>query len=571
MHGGQALLQVVERAKADTIVSSPGSEWPPVWEALAEREEQGNTGLKFVNTRHEAVAVGIAAGYAKITNRPQMVLLHATAGPLNAAMMLRAAYQERTPMVICTGESLSFGEDSRLADPGGQWIHDLCDIGSAADLLRRCVKWSDRVVSTSLLVPSLERAFQIAEEPPAGPVLLSIPFELLMQDIQVPEYRRPNETVRAVHIDEKAIQQAVDALVGSERPVLVTENLGRDPGAVEVLTQLCEALSIPVMESYRPAFLNFPRNHSLYLSYDRKRLDAADLVLAAGAVTPWYPANRGPKANTKVIFIDDEFPQSRLPYWGYETDLALIAPPAVTLKKLLKGVRASEQFRADRARYEERLQKTKEEHEKQIQALRQDARKHAADEPVDPRWLCSVLDEVLPQDAVLVEETTTHRTLIQNMVLRSQPMSHVARVTGGLGVGLSYALGVKLALKDRPVFVLLGDGAFHYNAAPACLGVSQEYELPLGIVLFNNQSYLSMERSLIRYFPSGSAKRSGIHPGGPIAPSPDYRLLADAYGGIGVRVEKPGEIKTALEDSLSCLQQGRLTLLDVVLSDYTAR
>ena len=176
MHGGKALVRIFARAGVDYIFSSPGTEWPPVWEALAEAQERGDNRLRYINCRHEALAVAMASGYTKVTGKPQAVLLHATAGPLNAAMFLRAAYQERVPMVICAGESSAFGEESRLPDPGNQWVHDLTDIGGPAELLRRCVKWSERVTAASILVPSVERAMQIAVEPPAGPVLLGVPL-----------------------------------------------------------------------------------------------------------------------------------------------------------------------------------------------------------------------------------------------------------------------------------------------------------------------------------------------------------------------------------------------------------
>ena len=119
MRGGQAMLKVMQRSGIDYILSSPGSEWPPVWEALAEQTAQGIKKPGYVNCRHEAVAVAMAAGYTKVTGRPQVVMLHATAGPLNAAMTLRAALQERTPMVIISGEIAAYGENTRVADPGG--------------------------------------------------------------------------------------------------------------------------------------------------------------------------------------------------------------------------------------------------------------------------------------------------------------------------------------------------------------------------------------------------------------------------------------------------------------------
>lgn len=568
---GRAFLRAMERNGIDYVFSSPGSEWPPLWEALADRSEGGASKLQYINCRHEALAVTMAAGYTKATRKPQLVLLHASVGPLNAAMALRAAHQERVPMLICAGESAAFGEDDRLADPGGQWLHDLCDLGGPADLLRRCVKWSERVLSSAVLVPSLERGLQIAQEPPSGPVLISVPFEWMMEGVRFNDVERPNQVVRATDTDESAIQTAVALLLKAKRPVVVTEHSGREPDAVNGLVDLCEILGMAVMESYRPAFLNFPRNHPLYLAYDKQYLEASDLIVIVGAASPWYPANKGPGRDTNVLFIGEDFPYSRLPFWGYSVDLALVAPVAATLKRIVEGVKGANEFASLRSAREERYRLAKEEHDRQVNISAEQARKRSAEVPIDPRWLCYTLNQTLPADSIVVEETTVHRTLIQNMIRRDQPMSYVSRVTGGLGVGLGYALGVKLAMKGRPVFALLGDGAFHYNPAVACLGLAQEYQLPIIIVVFNNGRYLSMERSLLRYFPDGAAKRTGIHFGSPIEPNPDYRLLAEAYGGYGVRVENPGDIQGAVEEARKHSTRGRFSLIDVVLNDFTPR
>ena len=571
MHGGKAMVKVFERAGVDYIFSSPGTEWPPVWEAFAEAKERGDSRTGFINCRHEAAAVAMASGYTKIAGKPQAVLLHATAGPLNAAMYLRAAYQERVPMVICCGESSAFGEEPRLPDPGNQWLHDLTDIGGPAELLRRCVKWSERVTASAILVPSVERALQIAVEPPAGPVLLGVPFECMLDEVVLPEAGRPNRVVRPFAVDEAALQETVELLLRAQRPVLVTEHIGRDASVVNLLVELCESLAVPVMESFRPAFLNFPRNHPLYLPYDPRRIEAADLVLVADAVTPWYPVSKGPKADAKVVFLGDEYPYSRLPFWGYKVDLALIAPPAATLARLLSRLKASEGFVTNREAYEQRSRTIREEHHKQMTTLQREAAEHKTDIPVDPRWLCQALNESMPPDAVIVEETTVHRSLIQNMIPRTQPMSYIARVTGGLGVSLAYGLGVKLAMKERPVFVLIGDGGFHYNPVPSCLGLAQEYSLPIIVVVFNNQRYLSMERGLLRYYPDGVSKKTGVRFGSPILPNPDYRHYADIYGGYGVRVTDPKDIQAAVAQALEHSAAGRLAVIDVVLSDYLPR
>ncbi len=570
MNGGQAMLKVTERAGIDYIFSSPGSEWPPIWEALAEHSARGGGKPGFINCRHEALAVAMAAGYTKVTGKPQLVLLHATAGPLNAAMLLRAALHERTPMVICGGEVAAYGENTQVADPGGQWLHDLTDLGGSPDLLRHCVKWSDRIASSAILASTLERAFHIAMEPPAGPVLIGVPFECMMEEVQLTEHGRANDVARPTGINPHAVERALNLIADAKNPLVLTEHAGSDARAVERLVELCELFALPVMESYRPAFVNFPRTHPLYLHYDSKAVESADLILMVDAVTPWYPAGKGPGANTKVISIAGEFPNSRLPYWGYNVDLALIAPPAFTLEKLVTRARTLPLI-TQRKTYGQRFTRTREQHEHYRAKLSEDAARHSSDVPIDPRFLCHALAEAIPENAVITEETTVYRTLIQEVIPRDKPMSYFARVTGGLGVGMGYALGAKLALRDRPMFALIGDGAFHYNPVPSCLGVAEEYRLPMHVIVFNNQRYLSMETSLLKYFPGGSAKSTGVHYGGPIAPPPDYQLYATAHGGYGVRVTRPGDIRPAIENALRHEAQGKLSVIDVVLSDFNPR
>src|SRR5258707_12846058 len=98
MHGGQAILKAIERSGIDFILSSPGSEWPPVWEALAEAAARGAKNPKYINCRHEAVAVAMAAGYTKVPNPPQGVMLHAPPGRLHAARTFLASLPGPPPL-----------------------------------------------------------------------------------------------------------------------------------------------------------------------------------------------------------------------------------------------------------------------------------------------------------------------------------------------------------------------------------------------------------------------------------------------------------------------------------------
>src|SRR5712691_11490227 len=139
LSGAETFLRVLGQMGVERIFASPGSEWSPVWEALAEPGVERMP--LYMSTRHEEVAVGMASGYAKSTGKLPAVMIHTTVGSLHATMAMRGALHEQVPMVVLTGESIGFGEDEG-PDVGGQWIGHLADIGGPARLVEPCVKWS---------------------------------------------------------------------------------------------------------------------------------------------------------------------------------------------------------------------------------------------------------------------------------------------------------------------------------------------------------------------------------------------------------------------------------------------
>src|SRR5215475_9179308 len=108
--GGEALLEAFRNLHVDYVISSPGSEWPPIWEALARQKIGGLAGPTYVDCGHETLAVGVAVGYAQVTGRTQAVLLHAGAGLLQGAMAIYGARAMETPMLVMSGEVIGYGE-----------------------------------------------------------------------------------------------------------------------------------------------------------------------------------------------------------------------------------------------------------------------------------------------------------------------------------------------------------------------------------------------------------------------------------------------------------------------------
>jgi acetolactate synthase-1/2/3 large subunit len=565
--GAEALLAILRLNGVRAIFSSPGSEWPAAWDALARPPGPGEPPLRYLNARHESLAVAAAAGYHKATGELPAVFLHSTVGPLQGAMPLQMATREHTPLVVFSGDSITWGLQEGF-DPGAQWLRSLAERGGASRAIGPLVKWADTVPGVEALPGMVEHAIRMALAPPPGPAFLSIPMERLMGP--VPTRLLPTAPVpgaRAVP-DPTALDRAAALLAGARQPVIVTEEAGRDPANVARLVALAEWLAAPVAEAQVLGYANFPADHPLHLGYSADPLlRVADVVLLLAARGPWHPPTAvGPEL---PVILAEEYPdKGYYPTWPYRVDLHIPGALALTLDGLLDRLRA--RGRDEQAAAERRARWARE-HERQRAAWRERAERGRQRRPLDPAWVAWALGAALPADATIVEESTTTRVLLQQHLPHARPGSYFARLTAGLGIGLSVACGVKLARPDDLVVAVVGDGAFNYNPVVAALGFQQEHAAPVLTIVLNNASYASMKAGLEKFYPEGWAARTGVYHGAAIAPPPDYAALAPPFGGYGERVPEPEAIEGAVRRAVAAVRAGQPVILDLRLASEDAR
>ena len=549
MIGAEALLRALGAIGVERIFASPGSDWAPLWEALARPYVPGGV-PEYVSVRHEETAVAMASGWSKATGKLPAVVLHTTVGTLHAAMALRIARHERVPMVVMAGESVGFSEPPSLP-VGRQWLRLLTDLGGPARLAEPTVKWSFGLNHGPLLTQTVRRACQLAVAVPRGPVLVSVPLEHLALTLEGP-LPAAGALPSPPAADPAALDELAGILAGARRPLIITEEAGRDPAAVRSLVALAEKLNAPVAEAWQPYYVNFPREHPLYagIAVDGMKalVDAADVVLLAECVMPWHPPSALPGPGTRVLAVGEDPLRSSLPYWGVRADRVVPGELRTTLDGLVARIAIRGQSPIPFTRTQ-----------KQDRALTPNS------EGMNNAWIATQLNAVLGRDAVVVNETITHRLELLQRLTRLEPGGFYEASFGGLGMGLSVALGVKHAQPGRPVIVTIGDGAFHYNPVVACFGASQELGLPVLVVLFDNGGYLSQKTDVINMYPQGEAVRLGRFAGTAITPRPEYAKLAEAYGGYGEKVVAAGGVRAALERGLE-QARSRLALIHMVLA-----
>jgi acetolactate synthase-1/2/3 large subunit len=559
LDGGDAVLEAIRKLGIDHIISSPGSEWAPVWEAMARQDHDKADGPNFIDTWHETLAVDMAIGYSLITGRGQAVLLHAGAGLLQGSMGILGARHWEVPMLVLSGESVTYGEDPDL-DPGQQWARNLSIVGGPHRLIEPVVKYASQATSPKTLFEMVVRAGEMAARPPKGPTYLNVPLEHLLAEWSPPEIGRNVPPAPKTISPDADIEAVAEALAAAKNPVIVSEYGGRDAATFNAMIELAEAVAIPVYDGEASVCANFPKNHPLYQGTDMSAVkDDADLVLMVRCRAPWYPAARRPK-HAHLVAIDENPHQSHMVYQALQADSYLEGDAATSLSRLAEAVTAG----GGGTGVEDRRAASSAAHQAmdaKNHALRQDT---SAKSPIDPLWLCAAIGDTMPADTIYIDELTLHSGMARTHVPWSQAQSYYGG-RGGLGQGLGLSLGIKLASPERPVVALMGDGGFLYNPVVQSLGAARDSGLPVLIIIFNNKKYAAMRGGYSRYYADGVAVTDdnlrGVHINGP-----DYAELAPLFDGHGERIEDPAELHGALERALAAVRGGQFAILNVVVS-----
>ncbi|MFD5813804.1 thiamine pyrophosphate-dependent enzyme [Streptomyces sp. NPDC127038] len=562
--GGEALVAAFDAVGADHVFCSSGSEWAPVWEALARRHRDGVPAPGYLDLTHETVAVGMATGYGLLVRRPQAVLLHAAPGLLQGSMAVHGALLAGVPMVVASSESTTYG-DGPGQDPGGQWYRNLSVVGGPQGIARPFTKWSNEAAAVHTLPAMVTRAAELAWRAPAGPAYLNIPLEILLEEW---DGREPKPVVPpgSTHASPEEADLVAELIRNASTPVIVTETAGREAGGFEALVAFAEAWDIPVVEPDSAVCANFPRTHPLHAGSDLAPwMDEADLVLLVNCRAPFYPPSRRP-SKARIVVVDQVPHRPHIAYQVLFADHYLEGGVTDTLRTLTErahtrppGPGATATATARRAEHERR-------HADEEAAVAAAEAKAARSEGVDPVHVAATLRRLLDgRDAVVVDETITHSRVVRRHVRTTGPDSYFY-VQGGLGQGIAVALGVKLAAPERPVVLTIGDGAFAYNPVVPSYDASNAYGLPLLIVVFNNRVYKSMNLNHRRFYPGGAAAETGEWLGTDLRRLPRLAAFAEPFGMHTETVDATDALAPALERALKAVAEGTTAVVDVLVT-----
>jgi benzoylformate decarboxylase len=531
--GAEVFADVLARAGVDTIFGLPGSTEAALLETLRDAG-----GLRYVLGLHEGAVVSMADGYARVTGRPGVVGLHTSVGTLNGASQIYNAYRDGSPVVVTAGHK----DRTVLSEDG------FCAHPDLPDAVRPFTKWAHQTLSTAELGADLWRALHAAMTVPAGPTYLAIPEDFLRGPVpaDAPDPPVTNSalwTAGGVVPDERICAAAAAELAAARWPVLVVGSEAR--ACVPQLRALADRLAAPLLCSdyIDLADLPFPTADPRFLGLygeDPAVLEGCDLVLAIGA-RMFYPfsAVRHPRlpegARLVHIHPDPARVGRQVP-----TAVGLVATPASALDALAPhlgraldpavAVARGARLAALRADREDRRQSER-----------------AADaEPMPVEAVAAELNQVLPPEAIIVDEGVRSSTTLLRHLDIDDGQSLLRSSGGALGWGVPAAVGACLGRPGRPVLAIVGDGSYQFSVQAIWTAVQQQVSLV--VVVLDNGGYLAVKRAIEGYLKVPHDPRA--HPGTRL-PGIDHAAVAASYGAAGWRAEHGGEVAAAVKEAFN--------------------
>jgi acetolactate synthase-1/2/3 large subunit len=531
-NGAEILVRYLENEGVKYVFGLPGGHLLTLYDALRQ------SSITSILAKHEGGAAYMAAGHALAGGGLGVCCGTVGPGATNLVSGVAAAYMGSLPMLVLTAQvgtsSIGRGALQEAAGEGRTF--------SQTRLLSSVTKYSTMVTHASKVPEAVRRALRIAMSGRPGPVHLDLPADAQRgeteDEIISPERYRPELVVRPL---ERDLDRAVKLLLASEKPGMLIGAGGRKGNAPAQLRRLAELLACPVATTL-PGKGALPEDHPLALgciglygtraanSYLRSGLDVLLVVgssLHEFTTHVWDPALRPSKALIHVDIDPTEIGKN------YPVDVGLLGDAGIILEALAQKVvsanigerRPAEDFPALKTRTEYFAEPAM----------------ASTDMPLKPQRVMAELQEALPEDALVFTDIGNTVTWVERCLLARRPdMTMSLSGLAAMGSGVAAVIGGKLAAPDRPTLVVCGDGDFQMHGMEVMTAVS--HNIPVVWLILQNDS-LAMVRDIQTMTYKGRYVASQFV-------APDFMKLADAFGVLGLRAERPGDVAGMVRSAL---------------------
>jgi benzoylformate decarboxylase len=545
--GHAAFLKLLAAEGVTHLFGNPGTTELAIMEAMSKQ-----TAIEYVLGLQEGVVVAMADGYARASGRLAAANVHVAPGLGNAMGALFNAKFYGSPLLLTAGQQEQ-----------GHGLTEPMLYAPLVPIAQPMVKWAVDVNRAEDLPRIVHRAAKVALTPPTGPVFISLPGDIL--DAEVPlALGHPTRVDTAVRPADAALERLAERLLQARNPVIIAAHELSSRDALAEAAELAELIGAGVWQETIPYSANFISEHPAFLgtltrsqTQVRAALAAHDLLVCLGGevlrMSVHHPLDALPEGMPVVQISERDWELGK----NHPTEIALRADVRETLRALNARLRAS-MTAAQKATAQRRLEALARDNwsAKRVRA-REEALKAAAIQPIDPRFFMMQLADALPADAVLVEEALTTSAPLPALLRQRDRQGYYGLASGGIGFAVAGAVGISIALPQRPVVALIGDGSAMYNIQ--ALWTAARLKRPITYVIANNRGYRILKERLVSFRKTDKFLGMDIRD-----PEIDFVHLAQSMGMPARRITEPLAILPALQAAIA---SGTPNLLDVAVAD----
>ncbi len=520
--GGELVVRTLLKANVKHIFCLHGAHLETIFQSCLDHH------LPIVDTRHEAAAGHAAEAYARSTRGLGVAMITAGPGFTNVITSLTNAYLDRTPVVYLSGSAALRDAETNTLQAGFDQLA----------VAKPITKWAHRITTTDQIPRLVAQAVRVATSAPTGPVLLDLPMDVLIGQVEEGSVAIPDNLVLGIAAPPppSAVDEAISLLAGASRPIVMVGAGAYQSDSGAELKTFVETTGIPVYSDFQAHGL-LPSKHPLYGGTFHKLADLSapdqrpDVILALGVRFGLFTLGMNdavvPLA-AKIIHVEvDPSEIGRL----RQAAVPIVADPRETLRAL--NARAKSQKWPDRSKWQQTVRNAKVERCKRMQA---DLERPAP--PIHPLQAVSAIVENIDENTIIIGDGAEAYHWMNEVIHQNYPGSYITHgFLGAVGFGLGLAIGAQVANPKRPVLCLVGDGAIGFTIAE--FDTMARHNLPIVAVVMNNHSWAASQH--FQEIVSGAKRVTGTE-----LRDAKYHEVAAAFGCYGQRVEQIKDLAPAI-------------------------